>query len=125
MEKLDCKSLMIGDWVCNLKGDILQIQTISESYVILNNDGYYYNEIQPIPLTPEILEKNGFEYKEKELGLYGVTIAPHYLRDDIPFEVFCDGKPFTIWFKEPVNIKFVHQLQHAMLLCGIRKEIVI
>ena len=81
------------------------------------------DDIEPIPLTPEILEKNGFEYKEGETGMCGVEIAPCYLRDDVPFEVFCDGEPFAIWFKEPINIKYVHQLQHALRLCGIEKEI--
>ena len=67
------------------------------------------SKTEPIPLNTEILEKNGFEYKGKESGLYGATIAPHYVRDDVPFEVFCDGEPFAIWFREPVNIKFVHE----------------
>ena len=79
--------------------------------------------LRPIPLTPEILEKNGFTLKEEEKGMYGVTIAPYYTRDDVPFEVFCDGEPFAIWFKDPVNIKYVHQLQHALRLCGIDKTI--
>ena len=57
--------------------------------------------------------------------MYGVTTAPHYLCKGVPFEVFCDGEPFAIWFKEPVNIKYVHQLQHALSLCEIEKEIVL
>ena len=84
---------------------------------------YHISLFEPIPLTPEILEKNGFKYKEGETGMYGVTTAPHYICDGVPFEVFCDGEPFAIWFKEPINIKFVHQLQHALRLCGIEKEI--
>ena len=80
---------------------------------------------EPIPLTPEILEQNGFVLKEEEVGMYGVEIAPHYTRDDLPFEVFCDGEPFAVWFKDPVNIKYVHQLQHAMRFCGIEKEIIV
>ena len=113
---MKANELMIGDWVIGCSGEPFKIG-------IIDPDFLYWNEVQPIPLTPEILEKNGFEYKEKELGLYGVTTAPHYVRDDVPFEVFCDGEPFAIWFKEPVNIKFVHELQHALRLCGIEKEI--
>ena len=90
-----------------------------------------YIQVQPsgmlikvaIPLTPKILEKNGFEYKEGEQGMYGVTIAPYYTRKDVPFELFCDGDPFAIWFKDEVAIKYVHQLQHALRLCGIEKTI--
>ena len=74
MEKLNCESLMIGDWVWydNQPHQIRQLGVFGE-----NRDGDSYpavcvgkpngigfmlerNEIDPIPLTPEILEKNGF-----------------------------------------------------------------
>lgn len=84
---------------------------------------YHISLFEPIPLTPKILEKNGFVLKEEEVGVYGVNITPYYTRDDVPFEVFCDGEPFAIWFKDPVNIEYVHQLQNALGLCGIEKEI--
>ena len=117
--------LMIGDWI--YRPDCYdQVKEIRYTGIIGidNMRGLItFSELELIPLTPEILEKNGFEYKEGETGMYGVTTAPHYICDGVPFEVFCDGEPFAIWFKEPVNIKFVHQLQHALRLCGISKEI--
>lgn len=140
---LNTKDLMVGDWVkiktygvsdkyerteayiyvkvAEIGSGLITVEynnDIKEPYRICEN-----TEIKPILLTPEILEKNGFEYKEKEVGLYGVTTAPHYVRDDVPFEVFCDGEPFAIWFKDPVDIKYIHQLQQALRLCGISKEI--
>ncbi len=131
--------LMIGDWVLHDR-EPYQIRQLGIYGV--DRDGEDYpavcvgkpngvgliverNEIEPILLIPEILEKNGFVLKEEEKGAYGVDIAPYYTRDDVPFEVFCDGEPFAIWFKDPVNIKYVHQLQNAMRLCGIEKEIVL
>ena len=118
--------LMIGDWVYNKNIDKpMQIYPTIFSQMFRSNPNATtedYN-IFPIPLTPEILEKNGFKYKEGETGMYGVTITPHYICDGIPFEVFCDGEPFAIWFKEPVNIKYVHQLQHTLRLCGLEIEI--
>ena len=51
-----------------------------------------------------------------------MTIAPHFKRDDSP-EVFCDGNPFAVWFDKPVDIKYVHQLQHVLRLYGAEKEI--
>lgn len=80
-------------------------------------------DLEPILLTTEILEKNGFEYKEGEFDMYGIPIVSHYVHNDVPFEIFCDGEPFTIWFKEPINIKYVHKLQHALRLCGIKEKI--
>ena len=131
---MKANELMIGDWVecvdsTHKEKVYAQIDAIEEGQtcilVRLDNCNWFLDIsfIKPIPLAPEILEKNGFEYKEGETGMYGVKIAPYYLRDDVPFEVFCDGEPFAVWFKEPVNIKFVHQLQHALRLCGIEKEI--
>ena len=118
---------MIGDWVYNTHNrHPEQVCEIREHMVMLAyNDLYDYDEIEPIPLTTEILEQNGFVLKEEEMGMYGVTIAPHYIHEDLPFEVYCDGEPFAIWFQDPVNIKYVHQLQHAMKFCGIDKEITI
>ena len=121
-----CEKLMIGDWVMHTdpinNGEKAQVKEIhGDGYITV--DGAITKMFAPIPLTAEILEKNGFVLIEKEKGAYGVNIAPYYTRDDVPFEVFCDGEPFAIWFKDPVNIKFVHQLQHALRLCGIDKEI--
>lgn len=72
-------------------------------------------EIEPIPLTPEILEKNGFRFsrfygwqiKEPELTIDFVGDTPHFLLDEI---FFCD-------------CPYVHTLQHALRLCGIEKEV--
>lgn len=130
MIMLQAKDLMVGDFVINTdfeRNVIDTIDTIEQTRVWLTNGRTYVpiEFISPIPITPKILEKNGFVLKEEEKGAYGVDIAPYYTRDDVPFEVFCDGEPFAIWFKDPINIKYVHQLQHALHLCGIEKEIVL
>ena len=122
---MKANDLMVGYWVYNThnrKNE--QVAAIGSGLVMLDyNDLYEYDEIEPIPLTSEILEKNGFVLIEKEKGVCGVNIVPYYTRDDVPFEVFCDGKPFAVWFKDSVNIEYVHELQHALRLCGIEKEI--
>lgn len=124
---MEAKELMQFDWVCS-EGDPTPRQV---DWIRSGEVGLYWNKIvtppyiKPIPLTPKILEKNEFTLKEEEKGMYGVTIAPYYTRDDVPFEVFCDGEPFAVWFKDPVNIKYVHELQHALRLCGITREIIL
>ena len=128
MEKLNCKSLMIGDLVLYTefgKNEFHKIEIVEPTRVWLKGCKTYVPDefIEPIPLTPEILEKNGFVYKEEERGMLGILIAPHYMREDVPFEIFCDGEPFAIWFQDPVNIKYVHEIQHALRLCGITKDI--
>jgi hypothetical protein len=76
---------------------------------------------EPIPLTPEILEKNGFYRREiptrDEIGNY-------YHRKTAPSSIFVsmsfdDGRDFGN------EIKYVHELQHALKLCKIDKEIVV
>jgi hypothetical protein len=137
------RELMIGDYVIrkNVPNEILIVDTIDSirDIVYLDLDGLGITEkienIEPIPLTAEILEKNGFtggEYKSwtgdvwyleeegfrkigltmsrKESTLWGEKIKPLY--------------PDSIGHKFAVpNIKFVHQLQHSLRLCGINKEI--
>lgn len=86
------------------------------------------SRIQPIPLTDEILEKNGFSGEGYNMGIVGFSVEP------IPDEK--DGYEVFIWkdmclqikhgfthFKK--YIKYVHQLQHALRLCGIEKEIML
>jgi hypothetical protein len=121
------ENLMVGDWV-KFKGSDLyhQVKVVSNKSIKFDNQKWFAkSSAESIPLIPEILEKNGFEYKAGEFGMYGIATVPHYVRNDVPFEIFCDGEPFAIWFKEPINIKYVHQLQHALRLCGIEKEIVL
>lgn len=123
---MKANELMIGDWVLdgNIYAQVTSI-TCDGNIETTHNEHSNIELVKPIPLTPEILEKNGFVLEEGEEGMYGVVVAPYYSRDDVPFEVFCDGEPFAIWFKDPINIKYVHQLQHALRLCGIEKEIVL
>ena len=87
--------------------------------------------LQPIPLTPEILEMNGFvKYNE-------VSDTPPYDKDEEGnmYYSYKGEHKFWGWWQPnnvyfiPVNamidleIKYVHQLQHALRLCGINKEI--
>jgi hypothetical protein len=119
---------MIGDWMRHANGTPMQVTRIDYT----QDGGHfacgtphcweYNNKIEPIPLTEEILKANGFEEHVGEKGAYGVTTAPYFKRDDSP-EVFCDGDPFAVWFDEPVDIKYVHQLQHVLRLYGAEKEI--
>ena len=74
-----------------------------------------YNEVMPIPITREILEKLGFQQISTNKYISGkVTIA-----------VFAEEFLITITenARVMITIKYVHELQHALRLCGIDKEI--
>ena len=127
------EEIQIGDWVQNPLGwraqvfGIRRIQAITDEFewrvkIGLNDDTFTdlsLGEIEPITLTAEILEKNGFRH-----GCY----VGGYYSPDCPFRVFTKTEGtcgFTTLFDDEIHFSciFVHQLQHALSLCGIEKEI--
>ena len=84
---------------------------------------------EPIPLSPEILEKNGFEIRGKR-KYFLVPNDPSLAIKREPI-IGANGNSFLIghfwernkefrWFAET---DYVHELQHALRLCGIEHEI--
>ena len=151
---MKANELMIGDWVWynNQPHQIRQLGIFGE-----NRDGDDYpavcvgkpngvglilerNEIEPIPLTPEILEKNGW-YHAKFDGSYGrkAMRIDGYYQDELPKGVD-NALSFAQWSIDEkfmyhmleifmwvgsihLKIEYVHELQHALRSCGIEKEI--
>lgn len=83
-----------------------------------------FSEIKGIPITPKILEKNGFEKLEEkyyrrfleEKGYYESVRVYFDEEPNVAVRVL-DGSEFK------GRIKYIHELQQAMRLCKIRKEI--
>lgn len=130
--------LMIGDWVfytttktpTHVKIGKIYVNkeaSISEVnfYGNLGNDSISDICFEPIPLTSEILEKNGFLcyiHHEKFFCISGNK------------RLYTDCKELGIWTRNIAGdwewfsiaeCKYVHQLQHALRLCGIEKEIIL
>lgn len=141
MAEIKISELSIGDWVRVDDFDKVLIKRVSaidgtrnQIGIIKNNRGgiYWYceDEINPIPLTPEILEKNGFvrgeyseirEYNEWEIGEWD-NLPYVSVKLDIDRQVIRvtnRGRDMFIADKEV----YVHQLQHALRLAGVGKEI--
>lgn len=143
---------MIGDFVVNTefgKNDIDKIETLEPRRVWLKRGKTYVpiKFIEPIQLTKEILEKNDFYYgyTSNEEDLASNTIA-QLSEDDkgwcwdegcgaikVIFPNESDGGMLVIddqsfdrhlVFVYSATI-YVHELQHALRLCGIKKEIVL
>lgn len=76
------------------------------------------------PLTPEILEKNGFESDTNMFGLCDYELSESYILENRG-DRFCFVKRITGHRStfHIIDIKCVHELQHALRLCGIEKEI--
>jgi len=128
MEKLNCKSLMIGDWVLDGTKKA-QITSITCDGIIETTASEYTNIelIEPIPITPEILLKNGFMESRQGDWFFVIEnknnetlgIISHFPSYRLEIESWDD----LIGSFESGGIKYIHQLQHAMRLCGIEKEI--
>ena len=116
--------LMIGDWVKNCYGKNERVEQILESSVMLAyNDTYPLGGIEPIPLTAQILKKNGFS----KIGTIGDSYI-HCIANDSCYceiEINLHDNMLCVnntWFRVN-NIHYVHELQHALKLCKIDKEI--
>lgn len=128
---LNVKQLMIGDWVSiphiNKIGTVYRIDRANgkgNGWAAVIDGDYHESRLEPIPLTEDILKANGFKYHSGKRNMYGVETSPYYSCKGSPY-IFCDGNPFAVWFEDEVPIRYVHELQHVLRLCGVQKEIVI
>ena len=116
---IKCRDLMIGDLVC-LKDDTnyklpMKVNCILKDDIFLEGKGFLgsiEDTIKPIPLTSEILEKNGWketeywhEYKD------GNTIIQYSLSN---IWGIINGVEI-----EHFKCEYVHQYQHLLRLCGL------
>lgn len=134
---MKANELMIGDWVIcgNITEEPTRITDICESKnnVYLDLSGIpilaKIDKINPIPLTPEILEKNGFKkakFNDNEpSGLCGKWWSKDGLILVKMFELTLIGIVFSVSGNNSriSNIRYIHELQHALKLCGIDKTI--
>lgn len=93
--------------------------------------GVWCEYLAPIPLTHEILTKNGFVLKKTKFETFELyqllfhthtdtTSAPSFLEYSLEF-----GTLFINDGRVPKPVKYVHELQIAYKMCGIEKEVVI
>ena len=124
---LTIKDLMIGDWVYNTHNrQNERVQEIGSGLVMLDyNDLYEYDEIEPVPITPEILEKNGFEKIEEKYYRYFLEEKDYYESARVYFDEEPNVAVRVLDRSEfKGRIKYIHELQQAMRLCHIKgKEI--
>jgi hypothetical protein len=142
---MELNELQNGDWV-EVSGIPRQIKLIDDciNHKIIahgvNKDGRTIayvgkltEEVKPISLTPAILKKNGFLANRHvyPYPYYELIDKEHKLKIGFAFPqgnrtsykepwVYIDSENV---FVEHLPCMFVHQLQHALRVCGIKKEI--
>lgn len=132
---------MIGDYVTmvadakrfpeNIVGETIPCKVIgldlykTEGVRVANNFEFMDedpNKLSPMPLTYEILKKNG--------GIMSDTLAKfdignyYVIYEYDGFLTICEDN-YNERKISYIDCEYVHQLQHALRLCGINKEIVL
>ena len=116
---MKASDLMIGDWVSYKDKMPCRITAICKDCAVVDNDTTQdwdidYEDLRPIPLTAEVLEKNGFVFAN---GHYWLKDD-----DDMMLVVVAYGL-FLLNGYSNMDLRHVHELQHALRLCGIDKDI--
>lgn len=125
-------------------GDIVmyknRIHTIIDTLGLNNNELSYIRhpvnraELSGVPLTPEILEKNGWKKETMNRGVSNRHLV--YTKPDIKeygyFPIYIEkgiGDEFDVYpftdnhdCKQIAYIKYVHQLQHLLFCLGLNSE---
>ena len=137
---MKANELMVDDWVQtkevhtpdyyqpSYKRRVAQINDFGVELFFLDRYGNKcygskkFDHIEPIPLTAEILENNGWEYED--CGSESYEDEYYTISDDFDIHIGYNGfyEIRTIDGRN-IEIKYVHELQHVLKLCGIDKEI--
>lgn len=159
---MKAEELMVDDWVLAegkpvqvtnisvLGGDVIRVINPFMSYdiayasniIALSNGAKDINKIEPIPITEEILKKNGFKndvIAQKAIIAEGasnfsvilvsednrITLnnIDEYINSFNKWHVHIDTEDMRTMCTS--EITYVHELQHLLKLCKIEKEIVI
>lgn len=113
---MDVKNLMVGDYL-QLEGlayRVIQIDGIVRDGFMLENGMEDYGE--PIPLTKDILWRN---FPDTLGNVYWIWDDEKSNEEENWYEFSISGKNVKV----NMEIRYVHELQHALRLCGINKEI--
>lgn len=140
--ELKVTDLMVGDWViCYHPSRLKSFEKVSvgllhtmqeQEYGHIKEDCPLFRIVEPIPLTSEILEKNGFE-KAENIQLYYYCLG---IDDRVSLHDYvCDINSSNTWHVHidsedyctiaNCELTYVHELQQILRLCKIDKEIVV
>ena len=126
---MKAKELKIGDLI-TCYGEILKVASCDMFMCSAwdeNNDlcdHINYDDLSPIPLTEEILEKNGWKEDDEIWGI-------DYTFGHLHIEFFSNGKEIEAMVSVTDDrdvcclrqIKYIHQLQHLLWALGIDDDL--
>ena len=109
-------------------GEICSVESVDRIYGVASLKGIDWGveecgflknsrEIDPIPLTPEILERNGFEMREDTVVYAKNRLALKPLDDEKGYQVGLGS--LRLFYVKVSVIKYVHELQHILWALGL------
>lgn len=118
-EKIRIEDVSIGDWfqARMVKWDYedlditppMRVAEISSDEIMLQLGSVkhygFVEDLQPIPITAEVLEKSGLHYAE-----FGLVVKPK-------------SNELCASIGTSIEIQYIHELQHALRLARVDKEI--
>lgn len=121
---MNTNELMVGDWFAGADNKPYKVEKIfTDNPDVAFNDESKKTEVidlEPIPITQEILEYNFIDLGNKRYGTWGenykLSIAKYA---DGLFEVVMDEYEFLTSPTWKIYVRCVHELQHALRLCGL------
>lgn len=134
---LQSKDLMLGDWVMwgyttasgvKVGGYKMQVAAVYQDDLVdlIDSDSLYeqvpMDEVEAIPITEGMLKKNADIVEEwmNTEEIWGWSAN----NDDNASVIFHEREGWWTWEKgAPTVRRYVHELQHALRLAGIGKEI--
>ena len=128
------ENLMIEDWLLYKSDSLENAFPIQITREMFNKELVVWNDrFEPIPLTQEILVKNGFvnSYIDLSLNKDSVYKYNHFYTGNSVIVDMESNKLIVkyendIWMNLPYNRTiYVHELQHVLKHCDIKKEIII
>ena len=109
----------------NIKG-----KTVYDECFLFGDCAAWVKDIVPIPLTPEIIEKNGWKlHKHHERNSYDDVSWSSYHKPaetNISLRFYQEEKAFFLFlYAQEISetpIRYIHQLQHLLYGLGINHE---
>jgi hypothetical protein len=123
---MKAEDLMISDWVKiihhHTPKPLIKVKKVDlEDFRDALLQVYPEITYEHIPITPEILEKNGFK-KDRDYGYFiGQSNSGYFIYFNDNYLLIQAGNDAI----EFAWCEYIHEFQHALKLCGIKKEIIL
>lgn len=118
---------MLGDWLFSTyHNKAVKVESINQHWLWVTHSDFglqkvNYDEVQPIEITHDIVERNGFKYTDGPYFDYELKVGVVSAKWDGTMIMVNDFQAMMV----SVSCKYIHELQHIFRFCGIEQEVTI